>query len=395
MTGQSVEGLPAMTPLEQTAEHRLLRETVSAIVGRFGHAYYQKCAETGEPMTLLWEALGQAGLLGLNVPQEFGGGGAGLTELAIVLEEMSAGGCPELALVLSPGMAGSIISAHGTAEQKATYLPGIASGRQRFAFSLTEADAGSNSKAINTRAVRDGADWVINGAKVFTSGVDHSEYMLLAARTDSGDGGPGGITVFIVPTEAPGLSRSPIPTALRAPERQFALFFDDVRIADRFVVGEIGGGLSTLFDALNPERVLSAAICIGVGRYALAKASQYARDRTVWRTPIGAHQGVAHPLAASAIEIEAARLMSMRAAALFDARRPAGEFANMAKYLASKAGHHALDVAIQVHGGNGLADEFGLADLWGIIRLQQIAPVSTEMVLNFVGQHVLKLPRSY
>lgn len=393
---QSGDSLPPSLSLEPTTEERLLRETVTKIVGKFAHAYFQSCSTSGEPMQMLWEEMGNAGLLGLSIPQEHGGGGAGLTELAIVLEEMSAGGCPELALVLSPGMAGSILSKHGTPEQQAQYLPGIASGRQRFAFALTEANAGSNSHNISTTARRNGDHWVINGSKVYASGVDHCDRVLVVARTGSDDGaGKGHLTVFIVDPNAPGLGRHLIPTALRAPERQFALFFDDVRVSDADVVGEVNGGLAALFDALNPERVLSAAICIGVGRYALGKASRYARERTVWRTPIGTHQGVQHPLATCAIEVEAAQLMTMRAAALFDAGLPAGESANMAKFLASRAGYRALDTAIQVHGGNGLAEEFGLADLWSIVRLQQIAPVSSEMILNFVGQHTLGLPRSY
>jgi alkylation response protein AidB-like acyl-CoA dehydrogenase len=191
------------------------------------------------------------------------------------------------------------------------------------------------------------------------------------------------------------MSRELIPTALKAPERQFTLFLEDVRVPDANVVGEAGNGLVPLFDGLNPERVLSAVICTGVGRYALAKATRYAMERNVWGVPIGAHQAVQHPLAAAAIQVEAARAMTWRAAALYDAGLGAGDAANMAKYLASKAGDLALDTAIQTHGGNGLADEYGLADLWGIVRLQQIAPVSTEMVLNHVAQHTLGLPRSY
>ena len=382
--------------LEPTPEETLLRKTVAEIVGRHGHACYLTASARGEPMTDLWNELADAGFIGLSIPEEYGGGGAGLMQLAFVLEEMSAGGCPELALVLSPGIVGSILVKHGTPEQRRRYLPPIAAGREKFAFALTEPDAGSNSHNVATSARRDGGDWVIQGTKYYISGVDHCDHLLLVARTGRDErSGRGQLTLFIVEPDAPGLTRELIPTALRAPERQFTLFFDDVRIPAGNIVGQVGHGLVPLFDGLNPERVLSAVICTGVGRYALAKAARYAKERTVWSVPIGAHQAVQHPLAAATMEIEAARGMTWRAAALYDAGRPAGEPANMAKYLASKAGHHALDTAIQVHGGNGLADEYGLADLWGIVRLQQIAPVSTEMVLNHIAQHTLGLPRSY
>jgi len=387
----------AALPLEPSEEERGLRSTVRAIVGRYGHELFLTASRSGEPMQALWDDLGRGGFLGLAIPEEYGGGGAGLTELAIVLEEMSAGGCPELALVLSQGMAGCVLPLHGTSAQKERYLPGIASGAEKFVFALTEPDAGSNSHHITTTARRDGDDWLVKGTKYYISGIDHCDHFLLVARTGTDERtGRGLLTLFIVDDpKAAGISTQLIPTALQAPERQFTVFFDDLRLPADSVVGEVGRGLHALFDALNPERVLSAVICTGIGRYALDKAVAYAKERNVWGVPIGAHQAVAHPLAEAAIELEAARGMTWRAAALFDAGRPAGEESNMAKFLASRAGMKALDSAIQTHGGNGLAVEFGLSDLWGIVRLQQIAPVSTQMVLNHVAQHTLGLPRSY
>ncbi|MGW5518789.1 acyl-CoA dehydrogenase family protein [Nocardia africana] len=384
-------------PLRPSQEERALRAAVRDIVSTFGHAYYQERSAAGEAMHELWDTLGTQGFLGLNIPEQYGGGGVGLTELAVVLEEMSAGGCPELAMVLSQGIAGSILPLHGTEEQRARYLPGIASGSEKFVFALTEPNAGSNSHRISTTARRDGDDWVIRGTKYYISGVDHCDHFLLVARTGTDDMSERGeLTLFVVDDpEAAGLTRQVISTALRAPERQFTLFFDDVRLPADSVVGTVGHGLRPLFDGLNPERVLSAVICTGVGKYALDKAVAYAKERSVWDVPIGSHQGVQHPLAEAAIELESARLMTWRAAALFDAGEPAGEEANMAKFLASRAGMKALDTAIQVHGGNGLAEEYGLADLWSIVRLQQVAPVSTQMVLNHIAQHTLGLPRSY
>ncbi|MFE6509471.1 acyl-CoA dehydrogenase family protein [Nocardioides sp. NPDC057767] len=387
----------AALPLQPSEEERVLRSTVSAIVGSYGHDYYMKTSQSGEPMQELWDQLGRHGFLGLNIPEAYGGGGAGLTELAIVLEELSAGGCPELAMVLSQGIAGSVLARHASDEQKQRYLPGIASGAEKFVFALTEPDAGSNSHNITTTARRDGEEWIVRGTKYYISGVDHCDHFLLVARTGTDETtGRGELTLFIVDDpEVSGLSRQLIPTALQAPERQFTLYFDDVRLPADAVVGTVGHGLRPLFDGLNPERVLSAVICTGVARYALDKAVAYTKERQVWGVPIATHQGVQHPLAEAAIELEAARGMTWRAAALFDAGLPAGEEANMAKFLASRAGMKVLDTAIQVHGGNGLADEYGLADLWGIVRLQQVAPVSTQMVLNHIAQQTLGLPRSY
>lgn len=393
----ATEAEPPMISLEPSEEELAIRSTVRKIVAKYGHDYFRDRSTSGEPMQELWDTLGEAGFLGLNIPEEYGGGGMGLTELAIVLEEMSAGGCPELAMVLSQGIAGSILPLHGTEQQKLRYLPAIASGAEKFVFALTEPDAGSNSHNLTTTARLDGDQWVVNGAKYYISGVDHCDHFLLVARTGTDEKtGRGQLTLFIVDDpKTAGIEMQPIPTALQAPERQFTLFFDNVRLPADSVVGEAGHGLRALFDGLNPERVLSAVICTGIGRYAIDKAVEYAKTRSVWKVPIGSHQGVQHPLAEAVIELEAARGIVWRAAALFDAGRDAGELSNMAKFLAARAGMKALDTGIQTHGGNGLADEYGLADLWAIVRLQQVAPVSNQMVLNYIAQRTLGLPRSY
>lgn len=386
----------ASVPLLPTDEETLLRASVSGIVGRYGNDYYRRVSEAGEPMVELWRDLGQGGFLGLNLPEEYGGGGAGLTELAIVLEETTAAGCPGLNMVVTQGISGCVFARHGTEEQKRRFLPGIADGTERFAFALTEPDAGSNSHKLSTTARLDGSDWVVKGAKYYISAVDHADHLLLVAKTGEDERtGRGLLSLFVLDPNAPGLQRELIGTALNAPERQFSLFFDDVRIPADGLVGEVHRGLAAVFDGLNPERVLSAVLGTGIARYALDKAVRYACEREVWGVPIGTHQAVAHPLAEARIELEAARVMVARAAALYDAGLPAGEACNMAKYLASKVGSHALDRAIQVHGGNGLALDYGLANLWGLMRLQLIGPVSSEMVLNNIAQHTLGLPRSY
>jgi alkylation response protein AidB-like acyl-CoA dehydrogenase len=203
------------------------------------------------------------------------------------------------------------------------------------------------------------------------------------------------MTLFVVDTDAPGLGSSRIPVDVHLPEKQFVLTFDDVEVGDDRRVGEIGAGMDIMFRGLNPERITGAAIETGIGRYALAKAAQYARERVVWDAPIGSHQGISHPLAAAAVDLELARLMTAKAAWQHDRDLPAGEASNMAKYAAAEAALAALDAAIQTHGGNGLATEYGLVNLWGMARLLKIAPVSREMVLNYVAGHTLRLPRSY
>jgi alkylation response protein AidB-like acyl-CoA dehydrogenase len=383
-------GVPAL-PLIESDEHRMLREAVAGIVGSFGHAYYTRVVQANEPPTELWEALSSRGYMGVNVPEAYEGGGLGLTELAIVEEELAAAGCPLLTLLVSPAIVGTILARHGSDEQRERWLPGIGSGRDRHAFAITEPDAGSNSHRLSTRARRSDGGFVLQGTKTYISAVEDSVAILVAATLADE-----GISLFLVDVDAPGLQRQRIPTAVEVPEDQWTLFFDQVEVdADR-LIGPPGGGLELLFDGLNPERVMAAAICTGVGRYALEKASAYARERVVWNgKPIGTHQGIAHPLAEAKIGLEAARLMAQRAAALHDAGAPAGESSNMAKFLAAEAGLRCLDQSIQTHGGNGLASEYGLADLWFAVRVLRTAPVSREMILNYVAQHSLGLPRSY
>lgn len=377
-------------------EHRLIRESVAKIAAKYGHEYYAQRARDGGHIAELWAELGEAGLLGVHLPEEFGGGGAGLGELAVVIEELAAHGLPLLITVISPAICGSIVAAHGSPGMKADWLPGIASGSRKMAFALTEPDAGSNSHNVTTTARRDGAGWVVSGGKYYISAADECEALLLVARDDEKSAaGHNALSLFVVPVGTPGLTLQPIDTALVSPDRQFTVFLDEVRLGQDALIGEAGKGLRQVFAGLNPERIMAAAICNGVGRYAVAKARDYACQRQVWSTPIGAHQGIAHPLAESHIAVQLARLATARAAELFDGGQDAAEAANIAKFSAAEAALQALDQAMQTHGGNGLAREYGLADLWFVTRLMRTAPVSREMVLNFVAQHSLGLPESY
>jgi alkylation response protein AidB-like acyl-CoA dehydrogenase len=382
----------------ESTEQEMLRAAVRDVAEKFGHEYYAAQSRTDGRTQELWDAVAELGFLGVHLPEEYGGGGAGMSELAIVCEELASVGCPLLLILVSPAICAELIKQFGTPEQRERWLRPMVTGT-KMVFAITEPDAGSNSHNIATAATRDGDVYRLNGSKTYISGVDEAGQMVVVTRTATEpESGRAKLSLFIVDTDAPGLERTPIPMEIRAPEKQYTLFFDDVVVPSDRLLGEEHEGLRQVFVGLNPERIMSASICTGIGRYALDQASAYANDRAVWGTPIGRHQGIAHPLATAKIEVELARLMTAKAAWMHDHssdRVAAGEAANMAKYAAAEAGLHALDAAIQTHGGNGLASEYGLADLWGMVRLLRIAPVSREMVLNFVAQQSLGLPKSY
>ncbi|MFJ8443963.1 acyl-CoA dehydrogenase family protein [Kitasatospora griseola] len=388
---------PPASPLIESEDRRALREAVAALGRRYGREYFQRKARANEPVEELWADAAKLGYLGVNLPAEYGGGGAGISELAIVLEELGAAGCPLLMMIVSPAICGTVIARFGTEEQKRRWLPGLADGSKVMAFGITEPDAGSNSHRIGTVARRDGEDWLLSGRKVFISGIDHADAVLFVGRTEDARTGKLKPALFVVPRDTPGFEYRAIPMELTAPERQFQVFLDDVRLPADALVGDEDAGLLQLFAGLNPERIMTAAFTLGIARYALDTAVGYARTRTVWDRPIGAHQGIAHPLAQCAIEVELARLMTQKAAHLYDAGDDlgAGEAANMAKYAAGEASCRAVDQAVQTLGGNGLTQEYGLAALITATRVGRVAPVSREMILNYVAQHTLGLPRSY
>ena len=379
----------------ETEERQALRTAVAEIARSFGPAYYAAHAAERKPCDELWAALGEAGFIGVNIPEEYGGGGGGLTDLALVCEEIAAQGTPLLLLLVSAAISAGVISEFGTDEQRKTWLPGLAAGTSKVVFAITEPDAGSNTHRLSTTAVRDGGGWRLSGSKYYISGGDEAEALLVVART--GEAGPQGprLSLFLVRTDAPGLARHLLPVDVLLPERQFTLHFDDVYLEPESLIGAEGDGFRQVFHGLNPERITGAAMAVGIARHVLTTAARYANDRQVWSVPIGAHQGVAHPLAKAKIETELAALMTRQAAWQHDHGQPAGESSNMAKYAAAEAALAACDAAIQSHGGNGLSSEYGLMPYWGLARLMRIAPVNREMILNYVAQHSLGLPRSY
>src|SRR6476619_3764407 len=386
-----------MSSFTESEERQTLRKEVAKLAATYGREYFTRQARSGEKTTDLMTAVGKAGYLGINVPEEYGGGGGGIGDVAAVCEELAAQGCPLLMMVVSPAICGTVISRFGTEEQKQRWLPGIADGTRTMAFAITEPDAGTNSHNITTTSRRDADGWVLNGRKIYISGVDEAANVLVVART--ADARSGGLKpcLFVVPTDAEGFEYSPIPMEIVSPEQQFSVFIDDVRLPADALVGDEDAGLVQLFAGLNPERIMAASFSTGLARHALEKASAYAKERAVFKDAIGSHQAIAHPLAQSKIEIELARLMTQKAAALYDAGDDmgAGGAAKMAKYAAAEAACDAADRAVQTHGGNGITQEYGMAGLLVATRAGRIAPVSREMILNFVAMHSLGLPKSY
>jgi alkylation response protein AidB-like acyl-CoA dehydrogenase len=377
-------------------EHHLeLRDSVAKLVGSYGRSYFQDITKRGAKPEELWKELGSAGFLGVHMSEEYGGGGGGMAEYNIVVEETAAQGCPLFSLVLQ-SICAPIIERFGSHEQKERWVRGLAGGELKMSFGITEPDAGTNTHRIATTATPDGDGWRLSGAKYWTSALDEADAVLVVARGPVADErGRHPLSLFIVPPDAPGLTMQPIEAVVESPDKQFMVFFDDVEIGADALVGVEGNGLKQVFTGLNPERVAAAALNNGIACFAIDKAVEYATNRVVWDVPIGQHQGVAHPLAEAAIEVQQARLMTARAAELYDAGQDAAEASNMAKFAAADSSLKALDQAIQIHGGNGFSREYALADLWFIARVHRSAPVSREMVLNHVAQHTLGLPKSY
>jgi acyl-CoA dehydrogenase len=395
----------------------MLRSTVRQICKKYDNKYWQETTMTGRPADGLWDEVVKAGLFGVMLPQEYGGGDMGMAALATVMEEFCNHGV-QVPFIFTNSMAGITISKHGTEEQKQRYLPPIISGKEKFAFSITEPDAGTNSFKIKTLARRDGDEFVIRGQKIFSSNIDQADNLFLVARTipaEEVEDKRQGISLLLINPETPGITWQPVPVWVHGavvgnkywkgtPPGQpvpstFQAFYDDARVPATSLLGEEGRGFRALLDALNPERILAAMLCVGLGRFALSKGVEYAKNRKVFGdTPIGAYQGLAHPMALAKTHLELAALMAHHAAEQFDAGAdPAliGMYANMAKMAAADAAIEAVDVAIQVHGGIGFSEEVGLVHLYPHVRLYKTTPVSKEMVLNYIAEHVLGLPRSY
>jgi len=382
--------------LIQSSDYDDLRAGVREVVERFDGAYWRGLEPDRYPDEFV-AALTDAGFLGALVPEEYGGGGATLTEASVILEEISASGGNPSACHAQMYIMGTLLR-HGSEEQKQRYLPGIASGALRLqAFGVTEPGAGSETTRIRTRAERVPEGWRINGQKIWTSRALYSDLMILLARTtpyDELEKKTEGLSVFIFDMrDLPGLTIKPIPTMMN--HNTTEVFFDDVVIPADSLIGEEGRGFRYILDGMNAERILIASECIGDGRFVLDRAVAYANDREVFGRPIGANQGVQFPLARAYAQLCAANLVRYEAAAKFDAGEKCATEANMAKYLASEASWAAANAALDAHGGFGFAVEYDIERKFRETRLYQVAPINNNLVLAYLGQHVLGLPKSY
>jgi acyl-CoA dehydrogenase len=381
-------------------DHADIREAVRRICEKFPGAYWRDLEAREAYPTEFVTALTQSGFLGALIPEEYGGSGLPLRAASVILEEVHASGCNAAACHAQMYIMGTVLR-HGSAEQKRRYLPKIASGELRLqAFGVTEPTSGTDTTKLKTRAERRGNDkYVVHGQKVWTSRALHSDLMLLLARTapvDKVKKRTDGLSVFLVDIRAAlgnGLDIRPLKAMIN--HQSCEVFMNGMEVPAENLVGEEGKGFRYILDGMNAERVLIASESIGDARWFIRTASKYANERVVFDRPIGQNQGVQFPIARAYAETEAADLMVRKAAALFDAHRPCGPEANMAKLLASEAAWHAAEAALQTHGGFGYAKEYDVERKWRETRLMQIAPISTNLILAFLGEHVLGMPRSY
>ena len=377
-----------------------LRETVRKICVRYPGSYWNALEDKEAYPAEFIDELTAAGFLGALIPEEYGGSGLPVRAAAVILEEINASGCTASQGHAQMYIMGTLLR-HGSDEQKRRYLPEIASGRTRLqAFGVTEPTTGSDTTQLKTRAVRDGDSYVVNGQKVWTSRALYSDMMLLLARTtpvDQVKRRSDGLSVFLVDLSekntGKGLEIRPIKAMIN--HNTTEVFFDNFRIPASSLIGEAGRGFRYILDGMNAERILVASEAIGDGRWFVNRATQYAKDRVVFGAPIGKNQGVQFPIARAWAELEAADMMCRRAAALFDAGQDCGADANVAKLLASEACWKAAEMAMQTFGGFSYAREYEIERKWRETRIYQIAPVSTNLILGYIGQHVLGMPRSY
>jgi acyl-CoA dehydrogenase len=385
---------------ELTPDQEDLRQAVRQLAASFGDEYWAEHDETHAFPWSFYEAFAEGGWLGIAIPEEYGGSGLGVVEASLLMEEIAASGaamngCSALHISI---FAFNIIAKHGDDAMRRDVLPRAAEGSLHVCFGLTEPDAGTDTSRITTAAERDGDSYRINGRKVWITKAKESHKMVLVARTTprADVAKPTqGMSLFFVDVDDPAIELRPIPKMGRHAVPSYEVFIDDLRVPASSRIGEEGQGFKYLLDGLNPERILLAHEALGIGRAALARAVSYANERVVFDRPIGQNQGIAFPLAESLARLDAAGLMARRAAWLYDQGKPCGREANMAKFLCADAGFNATDAAVQTHGGMGYAREYQVERYFREARLIRLAPISQEMVLNYLAQHVLGLPRSY
>lgn len=381
-------------------EQEAIRGEVARICSRFGDDYWREKDSKAEFPEEFYRAMAEGGWLGVAMPERFGGSGLGITEAALILQEVAASGaCMSGASAIHMNIFGvNPLVVHGSERQQEEFLPDIIKGRTKVAFAVTEPDAGLDTTRIKTLAVREGEHYRVNGRKIWISTAQVAHKILLLARTKPlGEGGrpADGLSLFFTDLDRTAIDVREIDKTGRAAVDSNELFIDDLMVPVEHRIGEEGRGFRYLLDGLNPERVLTAAEAVGIGRAALGRAARYAKERVVFGRPIGQNQAVQHPLADSWAQLEAAHLLTFKAAWLYDRGRPCGAEANAAKYLASEAGFQAADRAMQTHGGMGYSKEFHVERYWREAKLLKLAPISPEMILNYIAERVLGLPKSY
>ncbi len=385
--------------MKSTDQYQEIRDGVRALCAQYPDEYFRKLDEQRAYPEAFVNALTEAGWLAALIPQEYGGSGLGLTEASVIMEEINRCGGNSGACHGQMYNMGTLLR-HGSEVQKREYLPKIASGKLRLqSMAVTEPTTGTDTTKLKTTATRQGDRYIVNGQKVWISRLQHSDLMILLARTtpvNQVSRKSEGMSIFIVDLHQSlgrGLSVRPIPNMVNHETNE--LFFDNLEIPAENLIGEEGKGFKYILDGLNAERTLIAAECIGDGYWFVERAAKYANERIVFDRPIGKNQGVQFPIAEAYMEIEAANLMRFKACALFDAHQPCGAEANMAKYLAAKASWEAANACLQTHGGFGFACEFDVERKFRETRLYQVAPVSTNLILSYIAEHVLGLPRSF
>jgi acyl-CoA dehydrogenase len=381
-----------------------VRDGVAKVAARYGHDYWSRCDAEGRFPREVWQDLADGGWIGLCVPEEYGGGGQGMLELAVACETLAASGgtAGTFLYILTPGFGAMTLSRHGTAEQKREILPGIATGDVQFCLALTEPDAGSNAIEITTSARRDGDDFLVSGRKIWISAVENATWMIAVTRTiPAAEAKPrtAGFTLLLVDVAeavaAGTLTYQPIPKLGGNIVTANQVFFDDVRVPADRVIGHVDQGFAVLWDVLNPERILAAAGGVGHAEAALQLACDYARDRHVFGRPIGANQAIQFPLAQIKAKTELARLMTYKAAWLFDQGLPCGDETSVAKLTGAQVAWEASNQAFQVFGGMAYSKELPVERLFRDARIGKNIPISEELVLAHIGTHLLGLPRSY
>ncbi|MHB1206025.1 MAG: acyl-CoA dehydrogenase family protein [Rhodospirillaceae bacterium] len=381
---------------ESNSDFAEIREAVRRVCARFPGGYWRGLEDAGAYPAEFVSAMTAAGFLSALIPENYGGTGLPLRAAAAILEEIHASGCNAAACHAQMYIMGSLLR-HGSDAQKQRYLPEIAAGRLRLqAFGVTEPTSGSDTTSLATRAVKDGNDYVVTGQKVWTSRAFQSDLMLLLARTTpiaEVRKKSEGLSLFLVDMKTPGIAVKPLAAMIN--HNTTEVFFDQARVPAENLIGLEGKGFSYVLDSMNAERLLIASECLGDGRWFTEKAVAYTKERQVFGRPIGQNQGVQFPIARAYAELRAAELMVREGCALFDAGRPCGPEANMGKMLASEASWHAAEACLQSHGGFGFAREYDVERKWRETRLYQIAPISTNLILSYVAEHVLGLPRSY